>query len=288
MSQVPAVPVVEPGQEPQQPPAEPQQPAGGPPEGGEPDPSTSGKTYSQAELDEVIGTRQAAKERARKAEEQFAEAQKQLSIAPPAEELEAFRAYKDDKDAQARDAAIKKGDVDAIENGVREPLEGKIVALESKLQSRDAQLSTLLKNNALLKAATELGAFNPSQIVALLRDRVVMNEQADGTFAADFRDAEGQPQYDGSAKRVEDATTFVTMFQADPNNANLFTAKARPGSGVKPQGGATQPADGNLPKTLADFNALPEDERQAIASKMTPEQRNAVMGIKAPSTEGYL
>ena len=279
-----ADPAGKPGQEGQQPGAASQQPAAGSSDGGK-DKGTP-ETVSRAELNTVIGERQAAKERARKAEEAIAEMQKKLEAMPAPEVLEQFNTWRADKSAQARDAAIKKGDVEAIEKGIREPLEGQVKALRGRNENLQAQLTSLLRDAALQDAAAQSGAHNPRQVVMLLRDRVRMAEQ-DGRFVPDFRDADGQPLYDGDAKRVTDASSFVRMFLALPDNANLVKAGAQPGSGARPPGGPANPPDG-LPKTLADFNALPPEKRQEIAQKMTPDQRREFMGVKVPGKGGFM
>jgi len=279
----PAAPV-EPGQEPQNPPADNQQPADGPPDDGEPKPDDS---VSRAELDKVIGQRQAAKDRARKAEETIADMKAKLDAMPDPETLEKFKAWSSDKAAQARDKAIKDGDVEAIEKGIREPMEAENTALKGKLSSRDAQLSSVLKDQALRTAAEESGAHNPSQVVALLRHRVTMTEQADGTFVPDYRDDQDQPLYDGSAQRVTDARTFVQMFLSQPENANLVKAQATPGSGAQP-GGSPPPPPSDKPKTLEEWNALTPEQKAKIGPTLTREERDAMRGRTKPDRQGFI
>ena len=272
------------GQDGQQPDAASQQAAAGTPDGGK-DPKAQ-ETVSRAEMNTVIGERQAAKERARQAEKALADMQEKLKAMPSAEALEAYNAWQADKDAQARDSAMQKGDAEAIENGIRAKYEPRVKALEASVSSYQAQLSSLLRDDALQLAAAASGAHNPKQVVVLLRDRVKMTEH-DGRFVPDFRDADGQPMYDGEAQRVTDAATFVSMFLGQPENANLVKATARPGSGAKQPGGPPAPSDG-IPTSLEAFNALPPEERDRVSRAMTQEQRLALLNVPQAGTEGYM
>lgn len=281
----PAAPV-EPGQEPQQPPAASQQPAGVPPDGGEP--QVPDGLVPQAKFDEAIGTRQAAKERANKAEAELAEMKAKLAAMPDPEALKEFQAWKADGAAQARDKAMKDNDVEAIENGVRKPLQAQIESLKTTLTNRNAQLSSVLRGQALRAAATECGAHNPSQVVMLLRDRVRMTEQSDGNFVPEYLDAEGQPAFDGQSQRITDAKVFVELFLAQPENANLITSKAVPGSGATPAGGQQQTGDEVLPTTAEEFNALPPEKRAEVAAKLGAEGIKKILGVDQQQIEHTL
>lgn len=238
---------------------------------------------SKVKFDEAVGSRQAAKERARKAEASAAEMKKLLDAMPGSDELDQFRTWNTDKAAQERDKAIKANDVEAIEKGVREPLEAQIKSLTGRTDTLKAQLTSLLCDNALRTAAVDAGAHNPDQVVSLLRARVRMDENETGQFVPDYRDNEGQPLYDGASQRVTDAKVFVGLYLAQAENANLVKAQANPGSGAKPPGGGSPPAEGNIPTTRAEFDALTPEARAKVAAKMTDEQRKALVGIEAPS-----
>lgn len=243
---------------------------------------------SKVKFDEAVGSRQAAKDRARKAEASSAEMKKLLDAMPSSEQLDAFNVWNTDKAAQERDKAIKANDVDAIEKGVREPLEAQIKSLTGRTDTLKAQLTSLLCDNALRTAAVEAGAHNPDQVVSLLRARVRMDENETGQFVPDYRDAEGQPLYDGASQRVADAKVFVGLYLAQADNANLVKAQANPGSGARPPGGGPPPTEGKIPTTRAEFDALTPDARKAVASKMTADQRKALMGIESTSGETWM
>lgn len=46
-----------------------------------------------------------------------------------------------------------------------------------------------------------------------------------------------------------------------------------------------EPPAGGLPRTLAEFNALSPDQRLAAAFRMTPRQRDAILGRGAPADQ---
>ena len=242
---------------------------------------------SRAEMEKVIGERQAAKERARTLEAQLAEVNQKLTALPPAEQLEAFGKWQADKDAQARDQAIKQGDVEAIETRVKEPLLKQIKAAQDRAEALKAQLTVINRDNALLSAAQEAGALNPKQVVQLLRSRVRMSETPQGQFVPEFLDDDGQRMYDANAQHVADAKTFVGMFLSLPENANLVKAQAAAGSGAKAQTGQGQQ---NKPRSLEEFNALNPEARARIAGDMTLEDW-AAMGLTggpAAKPKGFL
>lgn len=262
-----------------------QQPAGG---GADAPPQERTDTVSRAELDKVIGERQAAKERARAVEAQLVEVNQKLGAMPDNETLKAFQDWQANRDAHDREKAIKAGDVEAIERKVREPLEKQVQTKDAIIQALRSQLTGVLRDQALKDAAVPV-AHNPDQVVALLRERVRMVEDpATKEYRPQFLDTDGHDAYDGNGNRIADAKTFVGKFLALPDNANLVRATAQPGSGAKPQGGASLSPRNPDTITLDQFNELPEDERTVMARQMTPAQRRRMMNITEPSTAGFL
>lgn len=278
-------PAVDPGQGPQQPGAAPQQPASGGPDGPKPqDPAP--ETVSRAEMEKVVGERQAAKERARKAEELSTELQKELGTMPLAEELDAFRKWNDDKNARAREKAIKDGDVEAIEKGVREPLQGKLAEKDQVIDRQGAQLKNILCDQALRKAAESANAHNPDQVVSLLRHRVKMEPADNGEFRPQFLAVSGVPACDDNGERITDAEGFVGQYLQLPENANLVKSSAKPGSGAAPAGGQVDP--NRIPATLEEFNALPPEKKVEVSQKMTSAQRRDLAGVSKSADPGSL
>jgi len=204
----------------------------------------------RAELEKVIRERQAAKQRARKAESELAS----LAALP----------------------SSSTADPDSSE-----PAE----TLQRKLRLRETQLAALLRDQQLRQAAARAGAINPDQVVGILRPRVVMAEGDDGELCPVFLDEAGRVELaeDGSAP---DADAFVGRFLADPAQANLLRSSSVPGSGARPVGG-TAPAEA-VPQTLAEFNALPASRRRDAAMRMSRRQREAMLGIARPGADGYL
>jgi len=241
--------------------------------------------YTKAELDEVVGQRQAAKERARQLEAQLSELNGKLSAVPDAEQLDAFRKWQADREALDRDAAIKKGDVATLEAKIRAPLEAQVKAKEQHVSTLQNQLTTMLRDNALREAA-EPRAHNPGQVVQLLRHRVRMVQRTDGQFAPEFLDTDGQPLYNAEGQRVATATEFVNAFLSLPENANLVKADRLPGSGARPTGGAPQQT--GKPRSLAEFEAMTSDQRRATAQAMSSADRMALLGHPSGKASGYI
>lgn len=291
MTATPSSPAASPGSAAPQPAAAPQQPAAVEPDGSETTPAEgtpAPETVSKADLDDAIGRRQAALDRARTAEADLAEANKKLAEVPSPDELSAYQAWKADADAQERDAAIKKGDVESLEAKIREPLVAQIKAKDEKIASLEGQLTTVLVDAALSTAATDAGAHNPEQVVALLRPRVQMKATETGQYVPQFMDVDGQAAFDANGQRVADAGVFVKLFLALPENANLVTATLSPGSGAQPPGAPPQPQQAGMPRTLEEFNALPAEKKAEVARSMTPEQRQAFLGVQQPAKGGYI
>jgi len=120
--------------------------------------------------------------------------------------------------------------------------------------------------------------------VALLRHRVQMVNR-DGRFEPDFIDSDGQPLYDGNGNRVADARSFVQLFLALPENANLIKAGASPGSGAKPGGVTSNPT--GKPTSIAEWNALPQEKRDELAEEMTVEDWTRMGALGKPSGAKY-
>jgi hypothetical protein len=268
--------------------AEPQQPAGDAPDGAKTD--TSQDSVSRAELDKAIARRQDALKRAQDAEARLVEMHTSLTNMPSEEDLTLLAETKAKRAEAARNKALKEGDADAIAaqaaKEAQAPLIGKVTQLEDRLAKRDEQLAKVLRDDALLKAAVTAGAVNPQQVVELLRPRIKMAEQPDGTFGVVPLSPSGLPLQDAEGL-VTDVNRFVTGYLSDPLNANLVKATATHGSGAKPSGGSPAPPDGK-PRTLDEFNALPEDQRAAVAVSMTKAERHAMFGIGPKASQGFL
>lgn len=241
---------------------------------------------SRAEMEKVIGERQAAKERARAAEEVAKKIQADPRLGIQDESWKAFQEWESHRGIAEREKAIKTGDVEAIETRVREPLQKQNVSLQQRNDVLKGQLTGLLKIQALKSAAVAAGAVNPDQVVGLLRDRVRMVEDtATGQFRPEYIDNDGQPMYDGNGNRIIEADIFVRSYLALPDNSNLVRSRAVPGSGAKLAGGSP---DSRKPTTVAEFLALPPERRQEIANSMSQDERKAFLGIQSQAEQGYL
>ena len=250
------------------------------------DAQTTQDMVSRVEMEKVIGERQSAKDRARKAEEAVTELNKKLTAVPDAKRMEAFTEWETAQAEAAKKKALNEGDADALVETATADLRSQIQAKDTAIERQRNQLKGVLCEQALRKAAEASNAHSPDQVVALLRGRVQMQETPEGGFLPDFRSADSTPMYDGKGERVTDAGTFVSLFLGLPENANLVRSKAAPGSGAQPAGGQTN-QDG-IPANLEAYNALTPEERQAAAMKMTTEQRNAMLGLGTEKAQGFL
>jgi len=232
-----------------------------------PEPKPDNKV-DRAELEEAIARRQSALERARAAEKQAEELRKKLDTVPTADELAAFRTWRDDRKAAERDKAIKSGDVEAIERSVREPLQQQVAAKDTRVRALETQLTRVLRDSALQAAAVTAGAFDPADVVGLLRDRVRMDSTETGDYVPVFLGPDGQPQYDGRGERVTDAEAFVRLFLA--GKPHLVRANVTPGSGGRPAGGSAN-TTGKV-TSLEQLSAMAPEQRKAAIDAMSDEE----------------
>jgi hypothetical protein len=249
-------------------------------------PQRAAETVPRVELDKVIAQRQTAKEKVRHLTEQVEQLRARLRAMPGEAELGAFQDWK----ARLREAGLppdqQQHDIGSISRRLREPLEARMEALRGRKDALERQLTDLLRDQELRIAAARVNAINPEQVVALLRGRVRMVETPEGRFVPEFAEADGEPMMAGG-ERVADAQRFVGLFLAMPENANLVRSTVAPGSGARQAGGAATRTD-PVPRTRAEFLALPPERRRQVAGRMTRQQRDALLGRGSPDGAGYL
>lgn len=231
----------------------------------------------RAEFDKVVAQRQAAKEKAR----QLAAVARDLAgrLAGPLAAPAAASAA--DADASAADDA-EFLDLEAIHGRLREPLQRRLAALQAENAAARRRLMELLRDQAVRTAAARAGAINPDQVVVLLRDRVAAADAGagpDGPASAAGASAGGD-----SPAGVRQ---LVEQFLRQDENANLVGCSVAAGSGARQAGGPGVHVD-NLPRTRAEFLALPSEQRAAAALRMTRQQRDELLGRNAQRAEGYL
>ncbi len=217
----------------------------------------AGEMVSRAELEKVIAQRQAAKTRARKAEQQLVELE----------------------------ARIGAGEAEASPDEGREDTRAQAQATEDENAQLKRQLTSVLRDQGLRAAAAAAGAVNPDQVVALLRPRVQMTLGEDGRLAPALLDEAGRPIADDDGA-VPDVQTFVGLFLSLPENANLVRAGATPGSGARPAGGASGPD--TRPRSLDEFNGLSEERRMQWALELGPEKLRTLLGLGRSQDQGFL
>ena len=239
---------------------------------------------SRDELNKVVGERQAAKEARRAAEEANAKLLEQVKGMPSADDLELLTQIKAERADAARKAALKEGDADAIAAAARKPVEAERDELRQDNVRLTAQLTTLLRDQKLDSAIrqSELAPIAPDVVRDALRQRVQM-ERSNGEYVAAFTSGDGQPLYNPAGK-VTEMQEFVDIYLRE--HPNLCKAKTTPGSGARPQGGSTH-AEGK-PHTLTEFNALADDKRMEVAMNMSPEERDAMLGVERAGVGAFL
>jgi hypothetical protein len=278
----------------------------------------------KAEFDKVVAQRQAAKERARQlaaVARDLAERLKAgggaVAAGPsnagiPARDPGSVRAgagsagrnarvtpdmSATDADASADADDAEFLDLEAIHGRLREPLQRRLAALQAENAAARRRLMELLRDQELRTAAARAGAINPDQVVVLLRDRVAMDD-ADagpdgpaGNSGTSARD--GLPPNSAGADapagsgRFAGVRQLVERFLCQDENANLVGCSVAAGSGARQAGGPGVHVD-NLPRTRAEFLALPAEQRTAAAHRMTRQQRDELLGRNAPRGGGYL
>jgi len=214
------------------------------------------ETVSRAELEKVIAQRQAAKARAREAEQKLAELEGRLQA----------------------------GGADGPPGEDREDDATTLTALHDENQQLKRQLTNVLRDEGLRSAASAAGAINPDQVVALLRPRVRMDLAEDGHLALSFLGGDGRPIADDEA--VPDVQALVSLFLSLPENANLVKANTTPGSGARPAGGAAGAL--TRPRSLAEFNGLSEADRMQWALEMGPGKLRTLLGLGTAQDRGFL
>jgi len=241
---------------------------------------------SRAEFQKVVSQRQAAKEKVRQLAAEVEELFARLRATPSDGELRAFQDWKRLQQEAGVSPAQQEQDAQAIVQRVRQPLKARIEDLQSRKEALQRQLLDLHRDQELRVAAARADAINPEQVVALLRDRVRTVETDDNRFVPEFVDDDDQPLFDGP-QRVTDIKRFVDLFLAKVENANLLRSTVTPGSGAKQAGGLAVNID-SMPRTKAEFLALPPDERLRVANRMTRHQRDAILGRDSAGGGGYL
>lgn len=194
----------------------------------------------QAELAAAVG-------RARKAGEK--DGKKKASLgADERAELEAYRTAQADAE---RERLEQEGQFKKLEASIKATHQKELDAKEQKAARLRAELATERCDAALLRAAGS-AAFNPQQVVKMLRDQVQLDDDGRAIVLND----KGEPRTKTGGELFTPAD-LVAEFLADDANANLVRASSETGgSGAKGSAGVkgdTQLAA--LEKEFADLSA---------------------------------
>jgi len=257
------------------------------PGGADVSPNTLGgeEAVSRSEFGKVVAQRQAAKERARELAAEVERLREQLQETSD-EEMHAFRRWKEAQHRAGIPADQQGLDLQEIASSVRGPLKARMEALRGKKDALERKLADLLRDQELRVAAARANAIHPEQVVALLRQHVRMKEAADGRFEPELSLPDDWPAFD-DAPEAPDVQQLVGWFLSQPDNANLVRATVTPGSGAKQAGGTADTME-YVPRSKAEFLALPPDERRAVAARMTRNQRDALLGRRPADSGGYI
>ena len=233
---------------------------------------------SRAEFNKVVGQRQTAKEKVRQLTAQVDQLLASLS-----------RTDEQDESQTSPDGGMdgsRATDLQAIEQRLPDPVKAHLAELRGRKETLEKRLADLLADQELRVAASRARAINPDQVVALLHGRVRMIETSVGRFEPNFLGSDGQVALDGD-KPVRDAQRFVEAFLALPENTNLIRSTVTPGSGARQAGGAMTHME-PIPRSKAEFMALPPIQRLTVANRMTRQQRDSILGRGSADQGDYI
>lgn len=240
--------------------------------------------YLENELKKVIAQRDAAKKERRALQNKIKEFEEKMKSLPPSDELtkmkeeyEALKEFKTqvEKEREEKELAQKtelertqiqfKKEMESLQEQFNKQLEelgSKVKEKEEILQKKDNKIATLrtyrLEREIIENASQK--AYNPKQVVKLLRDGFEYDENLDKFY---------YPVYDQSGKMVDELTIEdrVKQFLDDPENDNLVRSDANTNSMH------TKPADDPSKRTYSGvYNPNdPKIKEEAAAHNMDPK-----------------
>ena len=161
----------------------------------------------------------------------------------------------------------KEEEIKKVRQEMEESFGKKAKELEEKLKKYEEEKQRLMQATAkarALEAASRLGAYNPEQVYALVRDYLVPGE--DGEVYARVKTAAGdyvqQPLHE-----------FLKEFLSRPENKNLLKVNAATGEGATPAS-----SEGAAPKASATTNNL-DAELKRFYDSLPPEKKERLAEI---------
>ena len=218
----------------------------------------------RAELQKVIAQRQALKRKLREQESKLSELEglasdyedlkkKATEFETLKEEFDRIKAAEEEKElankSKAEREAIRiRKELEAMKTRFEEEINSKIKELESReteisnLRSEISNLQSIKLENEIRDAAVKADAYNPNQIVKMLKGNFEYDEDTGDFIFPIYKTVKGE--------RVladwKDVGAYVSEFLSDEDNSNLVRSKVRSGTGARVSnsgGGRTSTGD---------------------------------------------
>jgi len=245
---------------------------------------TKDPEYLEQELKKVISQRDSIKSEKRRLQEKLKEFESKMKEIPPKEELDrmmeeykALKEFKEELDRKKEEEELKKKSeeerlkirFEKEKQSLQKQFEEQMAEFkklledrENELKQRDERISRLREyrlEREILEIASKK-AYNPKQIVKLLKDGFEYDENLDKFF---------YPVYDSSGKMVDEKTVdeYVNEFLNDPENDNLVRSDANTESFRSTEtedktgshSGKYNPKDPRIIKEAEEHGLKPED-----------------------------
>jgi len=193
------------------------------------------KTFTQADIDRVVG------ERLARAEAQFATKHELDSLKAKASELDALRGEAAKKEQASKDAAlVKSGDLDKLRTDYDERLRAKDTALETSQKLFEATLLDTSTQSAMAAVADQLHEGASETFAEKLRGRLGVTFDPETRRATVYPLGEsGERAYDASGNPLTIDATVAGLLKAHP----FLVKPAKGGSGSTPTP-SSPPSDG--------------------------------------------
>jgi hypothetical protein len=214
---------------------------------------------TQAELDALVAGRVG------QAVAQTEKKYKGQPIAPEIQkELDDARAFKAELE---RKELERKGEYDkalaAQAKALEEKWKPELAARDEKIQKREARLHTEVVLNRIVTAAADGNAIAPTQVAALLKSYVKLNDD----FEPQVVDDTGNPRFAPDGKPLTPTQLVEEFLRANPH-----FVKASGGKQGGAQGGATT-------KGAADVGVIAEKEKEVAALEEEARRNTGNLGL---------
>jgi len=191
------------------------------------------KNVSYEEFKKVIAERKKWKEKARKLEQEIEAIKSRI---PDEEEYKEYIEWRKKRAEEEEERKRKEGEFEKWRKEIVEKHNQEISKFQEEIAKRERFIEQLMIEQEIIKAASKYNAYNPQQVVKLVRDNIRLINQ-DGKFKVIVVDEEGQPRYD---EKGDEMSVEVYVKEYLEENPNLVKANVRSGSGTTLTGGGSE------------------------------------------------